>query len=219
MTGWACSTTFSTTWSTNCTEATIDAPTDAQGGTDNGGTADDGDTTGGGDATGSGGTISGGDATGGGDIRGFALDDRSAPGQVALAYVSDTPITVEWCADNVASDSAGAVVTFSGVVRDHDDGRGVTRLSYTAHPSAGEVIRRVADDVAAKHPGARLAIAHRTGDLGIGDIALACAVAAAHRGVAFAACADLVDEVKAQVPIWKEQYFTDGSTEWVGAIG
>ncbi|RFA14898.1 molybdenum cofactor biosynthesis protein MoaE [Subtercola boreus] len=138
---------------------------------------------------------------------------------MAFAVVSEESISVESCVENVTTDSDGAVVTFGGIVRDHDDGRGVTRLSYSGHPSAGEVIRQVADDVAAAHPGTRLAVAHRIGDLDIGDVALACAVSAAHRGAAFAACAALVDEVKARVPIWKEQFFTDGTAEWVGSIG
>ncbi|GAA1000167.1 molybdopterin synthase catalytic subunit [Subtercola frigoramans] len=150
-------------------------------------------------------------------VGGYDLDDRSATGQVAFAYVSDVGITVEWCAENVASDEAGAVVTFSGVVRNHDHGKPVTRLSYSAHPSAGEVMREVANDVASAHPGTRIAVAHRVGNLAIGDIALACAVSAAHRSEAFAACSELVDAVKDRVPIWKEQWFTDGTFEWVGA--
>lgn len=147
----------------------------------------------------------------------FALDDASAPAEVAFAFVSETPITVEWCVDNVTSDHSGAVVTFIGIVRDHDHGRGVLRLSYTGHPTADEVMRQVAEDVAAAHPGTRIAVAHRVGELGVGDLALAAAVASAHRAQAFAACAQLVDDVKSRVPIWKEQWFTDGTTEWVGA--
>ncbi|GGF38433.1 molybdenum cofactor biosynthesis protein MoaE [Subtercola lobariae] len=147
----------------------------------------------------------------------FDADDASAPAEIAFAYVSDQPITVEWCVDNVSSDEAGAVVTFSGVVRNHDHGRGVLRLSYSGHPTADEVMRQVADDVATAHPGTRIAVAHRVGELGVGDIALAAAVASAHRAQAFAACAELVDAVKSRVPIWKEQWFTDGTTEWVGA--
>ncbi|MEA9987088.1 MULTISPECIES: molybdenum cofactor biosynthesis protein MoaE [Subtercola] len=147
----------------------------------------------------------------------YDSDDRSAPGSIAFAFVSDAGITVEWCVDNVSSDEAGAVVTFSGVVRNHDHGQSVERLTYSAHPSADEVMRRVAEDVAARHPGTRIAVAHRIGDLVVGDIALACAVASAHRAAAFAACAELIDAVKERVPIWKEQVFTDGTTEWVGA--
>jgi len=148
--------------------------------------------------------------------------ETSAPapaGAVLFARVDDTPITVEECTDAVGDATAGAVVSFAGVVRNHDEDRGVTWLRYSAHPSAGDVLAEVAAQVAAAHPGCRVAAAHRVGDLGIGDIALACAVASAHRAEAFAACAALVDEIKARVPIWKEQGFTDGSTEWVAALG
>jgi molybdopterin synthase catalytic subunit len=135
-----------------------------------------------------------------------------------LASVVEHPITTAECADLVAARDRGAVVTFAGVVRDHDGGRGVTRLAYTAHPSADDVIAEVAAAVAARHPETSVAVLHRIGALEIGDVALACAVSSAHRAAAFAACADLVDEVKARVPIWKEQHFADGSSEWVGAL-
>jgi molybdopterin synthase catalytic subunit len=146
-------------------------------------------------------------------------DSELAHGSVAFARVVEDAITVEACADAVESVHAGAVVTFAGVVRDHDEGRGVTWLRYSAHPSAGDVIAEVAASVAAAHPGTRIAALHRVGDLGLGDVALACAVASAHRAEAFAACSALVDEIKNRVPIWKEQGFTDGTTEWVAALG
>ncbi|MCS5718966.1 molybdenum cofactor biosynthesis protein MoaE [Herbiconiux sp. CPCC 205763] len=139
--------------------------------------------------------------------------------RVRFARVSETAVSVEECAAAVEGPGSGAVVTFAGVVRDHDEGRGVLALSYSAHPSASEVIRTVALEVARTHPAVVLSVAHRVGDLTIGDIALACAVASPHRAEAFAACADLVDEVKAKVPIWKEQSFDDGTTEWVASIG
>ena len=138
---------------------------------------------------------------------------------VLFARVDDTPITIEECTDAVGDATAGAVVSFAGVVRNHDEDRGVTWLRYSAHPSAQTVLEEVAREVALAHPGCRIAAAHRVGDLGIGDVALACAVASAHRAEAFAACAALVDQIKARVPIWKEQGFTDGSTEWVAALG
>jgi molybdopterin synthase catalytic subunit len=143
----------------------------------------------------------------------------SAASPVLFARVDDTAITVEECTDAVADATAGAVVSFAGVVRNHDDDRGVTWLRYSAHPSAAAVLAEVAHEVALAHLGCRIAAAHRVGDLDIGDVALACAVASAHRAEAFAACAALVDEIKARVPIWKEQGFTDGSTEWVAALG
>ncbi len=111
--------------------------------------------------------------------------------------------------------AAGATVSFSGVVRDHDGGKPVTSLRYVSHPSAPDVLERVAQQVAAAHPVDAVAVSHRLGDLSIGDTALVVAVSAAHRGEAFTAAADLVDEVKAQLPVWKQQTFGDGSDEWV----
>jgi molybdopterin synthase catalytic subunit len=115
----------------------------------------------------------------------------------------------------VADKAAGAVVSFAGVVRDHDGGRSVTELEYVGHPTAPELIAEIAAEFAARPEVASVAVSHRVGMLGIGDVALACAVSAAHRGQAFTACAELVDEVKARLPIWKRQVFTDGQEEWV----
>lgn len=138
------------------------------------------------------------------------------PARVLRAVVVDEPLSVEEHAALVDDPAAGAVVTFAGVVRDHDGGRGVRDLDYEGHPSARPVIEEVAAAVAGRHPGVRsVAVSHRIGALAIGDVALACAVAAEHRAEAFAACAELVDEVKARLPIWKHQRFTDGTDEWV----
>ncbi|MGN8051237.1 molybdenum cofactor biosynthesis protein MoaE [Curtobacterium sp. 22159] len=143
--------------------------------------------------------------------------DQADP-RVVLADVVDRPITVDEVSAVVATDQDGAVVTFAGVVRDHDGGKGVTALEYERHPSAGAVIADVARAIADAHPGVRIAVLHRVGALGIGDVALAAAVSAAHRAEAFAACGALVDLVKERVPIWKHQRFTDGSDEWVAAL-
>ncbi|MBE9374042.1 molybdenum cofactor biosynthesis protein MoaE [Saccharopolyspora sp. HNM0983] len=135
---------------------------------------------------------------------------------VLRAEVTEQPVSVPELAELVEHRAAGAVVTFDGVVRDHDGGRGVRELEYVGHPSAGEVIAQVAQDIAGTFPGVRgLATAHRVGLLAIGDVALGCAVAAEHRGQAFAACSELVDEVKRRLPIWKRQVFDDGDQEWV----
>ncbi|GAA4671535.1 molybdenum cofactor biosynthesis protein MoaE [Frondihabitans cladoniiphilus] len=139
--------------------------------------------------------------------------------RVLLSRVTADPVSVAACSDLVSASTAGAVVTFEGVVRDHDDGRGVVALEYEAHPTAMEVITRVAAEVAAAHPTVAVAVEHRVGPLRVGDVALACAVSSAHRAEAFAACAALIDEVKAQVPIWKKQDFTDGTSEWVASLG
>ncbi|PXY37109.1 molybdenum cofactor biosynthesis protein MoaE [Prauserella endophytica] len=144
--------------------------------------------------------------------------DGGAPARVALAQVTETELSVEEHAQLVRDAGAGAVVTFGGVVRDHDDGRSVTSLYYEGHPSAGDVLARVVSEVATHRSGLRaVAVSHRLGALEIGDVALACAVAADHRAEAFAACAELVDEVKARLPVWKYQKFTDGTDEWVNS--
>lgn len=117
-------------------------------------------------------------------------------------------------AENV---SAGAVVSFSGAVRDHDGGRAVTALEYHAHPTAQQVVAEIAAEIAGRPGVIAVAVSHRIGMLAIGDVALAAAVSAAHRGEAFAACTDLVDEVKHRIPVWKRQVFADGSDEWVGS--
>lgn len=155
--------------------------------------------------------------------------------EVLNAVLSAEPISVDQAIAAVESDTAGAVVSFSGVVRNHDGGKPVQRLSYSAHPTAHQVMadvvaQLVAEQAAAGEPAGagtaaatgaaqpvRIWVAHRIGMLEIGDPALVCAVSAAHRGQAFAVCSELVDRVKAQVPIWKEQFFTDGTVEWVGA--
>ena len=118
----------------------------------------------------------------------------------------------------VAHEAAGAVVGFAGVVRDHDGGRTVTRLEYSAHPTAQQTLADVAAEIAADSQGVRaIAVSHRIGALNIGDAALVAAVAADHRGAAFETCQRLVDTVKARLPVWKHQFFADGSEEWVGS--
>jgi molybdopterin synthase catalytic subunit len=143
--------------------------------------------------------------------------------EVVHAVLSAEPISVDLAIAAVESDTAGAVVSFSGVVRNHDGGKAVTRLSYSAHPTAHQVMADVVAGLVAEHSGdtstqpVRIWAAHRIGMLEIGEPALVCAVSAAHRGQAFTVCSELVDRIKEQVPIWKEQFFTDGSVEWVGA--
>jgi len=137
---------------------------------------------------------------------------------VLRADLSEATIDVTEHEALVSHRAAGAVVSFSGVVRDHDGGRSVTRLEYSAHPTAAATLAEVAAEVAATNPGVRaIAVSHRVGALQIGDAALVAAVSADHRGVAFAACASLVDTVKERLPVWKHQHFADGTDEWVGS--
>ena len=138
--------------------------------------------------------------------------------RVRFVHLGEDPVSTAQMAAAVADDHCGAVVTFDGVVRDHDGGRPVRSLDYSAHPQALAELERVAQEVAARHPEVRLALAHRLGSLRIGETALACAVSAAHRREAFEACEDAVTTLKRTVPIWKHQVFTDGTEEWVGAL-
>jgi len=137
---------------------------------------------------------------------------------VVRAALTDRPIDLTEHEAAVGHRSAGAVVSFAGVVRDHDGGRTVTRLEYSAHPSAAQVLADVAASVAADCEGVRaIAVSHRVGTLEIGDAALIAVVAADHRGAAFQTCALLVDRVKERLPVWKHQFFADGADEWVNS--
>lgn len=136
---------------------------------------------------------------------------------IRLAELRDDPLSIDEVRAAASDPAAGAVVLFTGAVRDHDHGRGVTALSYSAHPSAAAELNRVAEKVAASHRVLAIAVLHRTGDLQIGDLAVVAAVAAEHRGEAFAACEALIDTLKATVPIWKHQFFTGGDSEWVNS--
>ena len=134
---------------------------------------------------------------------------------VAIALVTEETIDATAVEDAVLTQADGALVTFRGVIRDHDSGHSVTRLDYSAHPDAAAFLHAACERVAAS-TGLVVGAVHRVGELTIGDVALVAAVAAPHRAEAFAACAELVDVIKAEVPIWKRQHSPDGTTEWVG---
>lgn len=134
--------------------------------------------------------------------------------RIIRAAVSNDPIDTDQLARDTLTDATGALVTFNGVVRNHDDGRAVTGIEYSAHPAAGELVAEVAHTIAERFDLHALAVVHRVGKLAIGDTALCAVVAASHRGEAFAAVAALVDEVKDRLPVWKLQRFADGSEEW-----
>ena len=138
-------------------------------------------------------------------------------GRVALTRVIDETLSLPEHLAAVNDGAAGATVSFTGVVRDHDGGRGVAALEYHGHPTASSEVARVAREIAARPGVIAVAVSHRIGLLKVGDVALAAAVSAAHRREAFAACSDLVDEIKRQLPVWKRQVFDDGTDEWVGS--
>lgn len=134
---------------------------------------------------------------------------------IRLAEVRDTGLSVDEVQAAVTDPAAGGIALFVGTVRDHDHGRTVTRLSYSAHPSAAAELRAVAEKVAAEFGATAVAAVHRIGDLAVGDLAVVVAVACPHRAEALAACHALIDQLKESVPIWKHESFADGESEWV----
>jgi len=135
---------------------------------------------------------------------------------IRLLDIRDSALSSDEVLAAIADPSAGGTALFIGTVRNHDHERPVDELSYEAHPDALEHLRRVAERICEDPAVTALAAVHRTGALAIGDAAVIVGVAAAHREVAFAACRRLIDDLKAEVPIWKHQHFTDGASEWVG---
>lgn len=137
-----------------------------------------------------------------------------SPATVAVAAVRDQPLDAVRVAGLVSDERAGATVTFTGVVRNHDHGRAVTGIEYVGHPSADAVLAEIAAEFTGREGVHAVAVEHRIGTLAVGDLALVAAVSASHRAQAFSTCSELVDRVKEKLPIWKRQLFTDGTAEW-----
>lgn len=135
-----------------------------------------------------------------------------------IVAISATPIDVAQLRRLVDTPLAGAVASFDGIVRNRDHGRAVTTLEYSAHPSAASILTELVNRVLRDHPAvASLVMVHRVGRLIVGDTAIFCAAAAPHRRAAFSACADAVEVVKHELPVWKRQQFADGDYEWVNS--
>lgn len=143
----------------------------------------------------------------------------SAPGSASVVRqvrIGSEPVSVEALLRAVSGPDVGGIALFVGVVRNHDGGATVTSLDYTEHPTAEPALAAAAERAARAHEVTAVAVEHRVGHLEVGDLAVVVAVGAVHRGPALAACAALIDDLKATVPIWKEQHFADGGGEWVG---
>lgn len=135
---------------------------------------------------------------------------------IVLCRISDQEVSLDEVRKAVEHPGAGGICIFHGVVRDHADGKQVSRLDYEAHESLAEKeMRRVLEGVVAEHPGVRIAAVHRVGTLGIGDVAVCVAASAAHREDAFAGCRKAIDRIKETVPLWKKEWEQDGDARWV----
>ncbi|MEB2310235.1 MAG: molybdenum cofactor biosynthesis protein MoaE [Sorangiineae bacterium] len=133
-----------------------------------------------------------------------------------LFEVREVPISVDEVVAAVRHPAAGGIVTFLGLVRDHNDGRAVTLLEYEAYKSMAEKeMLTIASELEAELPGTRIAALHRVGALGVGEVAVVCAASAPHRGEAFRACRALIDRLKERVPVWKREH-GPGGPYWVG---
>jgi molybdopterin synthase catalytic subunit len=136
--------------------------------------------------------------------------------KVRLAGITDAPLSVDKLIAAVATPEVGGIGIFLGVVRSRDEGRAVDSLDYSDHPSADAVLAQCAGRVADQHDVIGVAVEHRVGHLEVGELAVVVVVGAAHRHAALSACTQLIDEIKASVPIWKEQHFSSGASAWVG---
>ncbi len=130
--------------------------------------------------------------------------------------LSEEPLSLDRIVDEVRSDDAGAIATFTGTTRVHSRGRTVTHLDYEAYEGMAEqVMEVIADGLRAKYELTAIAIHHRIGRVSIGETSVLIAVSAPHRQDALAACKDAIDELKERVPLWKKEVY-EGGEEWVG---
>jgi molybdopterin synthase catalytic subunit len=130
--------------------------------------------------------------------------------------LSEAPLSLDAVVDEVRSDEAGAIATFTGTTRVHSRGRTVTHLEYEAYQGmAEEVMAEIADDLKRRYELCDVAIHHRVGRVGIGETSVVIAVSAPHRHDALAACRDAIDSLKETVPLWKKEVY-EGGEEWVG---
>ncbi len=132
--------------------------------------------------------------------------------------IVDRPLDPSALLAEVSDPSHGAVVLFVGAVRDTNGGRGVRGIEYTAYREMAE--RELADilrETGARFAGARVAVEHRLGTLGLGEVSVVIAVGHAHRGAAYDASRHVIEEIKRRLPIWKREHYADGTREWVHA--
>jgi len=142
--------------------------------------------------------------------------ETATPGPLADVAISTEPLDPAPLLERVRSDRDGAVVTFLGVTRDHNDGRRVLHLEYEAYqPMAEQVMTEIIGEMKARWPIGEVAVAHRVGRVDVGETSMVLAVSAAHREPAFEAALYFVDRLKEVVPIWKKEYF-EGGEVWIG---
>ncbi len=137
-----------------------------------------------------------------------------------VAALTRRPIDPTALLERVAAPRHGAVLLFLGVVREVNDGRGVTGIEYSAYEAmAARELSAIAEEAVARFDGTDVAIEHRLGELALEEASVGIAVAHAHRGVAYDASRWIIEELKRRVPIWKREQYVDGTREWVDPSG
>ena len=132
--------------------------------------------------------------------------------------LSNQPIDSIQLKNSLTSPSAGACVTFEGIVRNHNDNRSVVMLEYEAFDELCRTEgQKIMDEAKAQFPVLQVRCVHRTGKLKIGDAAVWVGVSSAHRDEAFKACRYIIDAVKQRLPIWKKEFYADGDSGWVNS--
>ncbi len=130
--------------------------------------------------------------------------------------LSDVPFEIAPLRARLLDDRVGGYASFEGWVRDHNDGRAVTGLYYEAYAALAEREgEAIVEEALGRFDILHAACVHRTGELGIGELAVWVGVSAAHRDAAFAACRWIIDEVKSRVPIWKQERYVQGDAGWL----
>jgi molybdopterin converting factor subunit 1 len=143
-----------------------------------------------------------------------AGDDERDDGD-ALAVLTETVLDADEVARRVADPSCGAVVLFAGTVRDSHRGRPVERITYSAYRAMAQTrIREIATRLESRHPGARVVIVHRLGEIAVGETSVVIAVSSPHREAAYAANREALERLKTEVPIWKREHYADGESRW-----
>lgn len=135
---------------------------------------------------------------------------------IAIAQISSAELSLDAHVTAVAGPKHGAIATFVGTVRDHDLSvtGAVTALEYSAHPDAAAVLASICADY--DRPDIAIAVTHRIGLVTLGEFALVAAVASGHRREALDTLGELIERIKAELPVWKKEILADGSHTWVG---
>ena len=132
------------------------------------------------------------------------------------AWITRDPIDPQSVLGRVGSSTDGAVILFMGVVRDHNEGSGVTGLTYEAYDEmAGRVLNEIAGEAARRLGTPRIAVVHRTGELAVGEVSVAIAASSPHRAESFDAARYVIEEIKKRLPVWKKEHYVSGGAEWL----